>query len=293
MRAWMVALMVTSLALGQASEAEAAGKKVWTAERDLAASPAAPDAPSLAEAIAAAPDGPAEDHLVPTPDPVDPEFELHLLQQDATEEADSLAASEEDVLAAGADFLDAVAEWAGTVDESRVRESVMGAPAPGAPSLAAEPPAKVRHLKGYRADLQRAFLKYGADGVIPASSVNWLAETYDRRVMEVAHDLRQMARNAGVVIPDFERTDPPPPEPTTRAVIPQEAVADAASPDLSGAYLHALEHVLEKYDHVRLVPAGSLRFLARVHERSEDQVMADLVSLDKPDAESVLPDYAY
>ena len=197
--------------------------------------------------------------------------------------------------AAVADYFEGIEEEAGTVDASRVRATVPDNERP-APSIAAatkgSAPAPA-HLRGYRADLQRAFLKYGSDGVIPASSVNWLAETYDRRVVEVAHDLRQMARNAGVVIPDFERTDPPPPEPTTPAVIPATEVTDGDAPDLAGSYLHALESVLEKYDLVRLVPENSLAYLGKVHGRTAEQVKADLGSIAKPETQSVLPDYAY
>jgi hypothetical protein len=263
----------------------------------VTAAPAAPDAPTMAEAIAAAPDGPDGDDLVPTPDPVDPEFELKLLHQDMEAEVAALAVDDDTLQASSVAYIEAVVALAGTVDESRIRGSVARATAPAAPSIAAEakgPPGKrERHLKGYRVDLQRAFMKYGSDGTVPASSVRWLAETYDRRVVEVAHDLRQMARNAGVVIPDVERTDPPPPEPTTPAVIPMEAVAEAKSPELQGAYLHALERVVAKYELVRLVPESSLRFLSKVHERTPEQVIADLKTIAKPETDSVLPDYAY
>jgi hypothetical protein len=273
------------------------GTPAATAAAAITEAPAAPDAPTMGEAIAAAPDGPEGDDLVPTPDPVDPEFELKLLNQDVEAEVAALAMDDDTLHRASAAYLESVVALAGTVDESRIRGSVAPATAPAAPSIAAEPKGppdqRERHLKGYRVDLQRAFMKYGSDGTVPASSVRWLAETYDRRVVEVAHDLRQMARNAGVVIPEVERTDPPPPEPTTPAVIPLEAVAEAKTPELQGAYLHALERVVAKYELVRLVPEHSLRFLSKLHERSPEQVIADLESIAKPETESVLPDYAY
>lgn len=284
----VVALLVVGLA----------GTSLWAGKprseaRAVAAAPAAPDAPTLAEAIAAAPDAKDPDALVPKSDPVDAAFEAELVHREVLAGAAELAVGDAELWRGCAEFLEGVARLATAVDEGRVFTSVDPVTAPAAPSLAAEPATGAPGLRGYHADLQRAFLKYGSDGVIPASSVKWLAETYDRRIVEVAHDLRQMARNAGVIIPEVERTDPPPPEPTTPAVIPVEVVAEGESPGIQGAYLHALERVLEKYDLVRLVPDASVRFLARAHERSEDAVRADLKRLAKPEAEAVLPDYAY